>query len=650
MIRYYVLYILIVVSPYIMAQHEDVVRADSLQEVLKREPSERIQVDIQNDLALIYYKSDLKKCLAQAQKALELANKITYDAGEELALSILTRAHRRIGNYSVALEFNLRQLTLGEKLNDTIRLVDGYTSLGNIHLSLKNYAEARRYLRMAFQLGRKLNLENLSALINYYGRVYTLTGEYDSAIYWLKQAYNRETELSLDDHALSYIYTSFGEVYYYKKNYDQSLYYFKTVLELPEEKTTPYGMTSTLNGIALLYLDLKQYTRARDMALRSIEISGKNLYREKTGEAYGILHRIYEKTGDYKNALSYYKLFNITMDSIFSEDKLQYIENLRVYFETEKVAQENEILRKDAELKDVRIKQARYFTLTGLISTASLAVILLFLYQNYRQKKKTNKILSDYNKNLEEQVELRTKELVKTNMELIKQNSQLEQFGYITAHNLRAPVARILGLANIINNKHFSMPADKEMLDKLQLAAKEMDTIIYDLNVILDIKKGIQYSYEEIDLHTRLEKVKNILKEKIKDSNLTIIENFSSAKNCYGIPAYIESIFYNLISNSIKYRAFERDPVIYISAQEQNDKLKIIFKDNGIGMDLPKIKEKMFSLYQRFHDHVEGKGIGLFLVKTQLEAMNGSIEVDSKVNKGTIFYIHIPLKKKDVPL
>lgn len=638
-------YILILLPFAVYGQHSQERLRDSLETILEHMPSDTVKVDVFNELALLAYQDDAKQCLPLALEALELAGNIDYDKGEEKSLSILTRAHRRIGNYSVALEFNLRQINLCEKLQDTLRLIDGYTSLGDIHLSLKNFPEARLYLGKAYQLGNKFNLENLNVIISYYARVFTLTGNYDSANYWLQQAFNRERELSLDDHAISYIYTSLGELQCKKKNFTQALHYYKAALDLPEAQTTPFGMTSTLNGIALVYLETNQVELARQMALKSIDISIKNSYREKTGEAYGILYRLYEKTGDYKNALSYYKLFNLTNDSIFSEDKLQYIENLRVYFETEKVAQENELLRKNAELKDVRIKQARYFTITGLISTAALAVVLLFLYQNYRQKKKTNKILSDYNKNLEEQVELRTRELVKTNMELIKQNSQLEQFGYITAHNLRAPVARILGLANIINNKHFSMPADKEILDKLQVAAKEMDTIIYDLNVILDVKKGIQYSYEEIDLHERLEKVKNMLKEKIKDCNLTIIENFSALKTCYGIPAYIESILYNLISNSIKYRSLERDPVIYITTQVDADKLKIIFKDNGMGMDLSKIKEKLFSLYQRFHDHVEGKGIGLFLVKTQLEAMNGSIEVDSKLNKGTIFHLILPLKK-----
>lgn len=621
---------------------------DSLTSLLNTSLADTARVDIFVRLAFLHYNTDIRTCLGYGQQAMELANAIHYITGEERALSILNNAQRMVGHFSVALEFNLRQITLIEKLKDTLRLIDGYTSLGNIYIDIENFQEAKHYFNKAYELGKKHEVENLSSIMNFSARAYTRTGEYDSAIYWIGTALEREKKTSQNDHTLSYIYNNMAEAYFYKQDYRQAIRHYTLAKNLPAGKTSPFGMTYTLNGLAQAYLELKNYGQAKEAALKSIAISQSHSYRNQTKESYRILHRIYERSGDYENALEYYKLFNLHEDSIFSEDKLQYIENLRIYFETEHVAQENELLRKDAELKDVRIKQSEYFSVIAMISAVSLAVILLFLYQNYRQKQNTNKILSDYNKNLEHQVDVRTRELVKTNMELIRQNGQLEQFGYIIAHNLRAPVARILGLANIINNKNFSMPTDKGILDKLQFAARELDTIIYDLNVILDIKKGIQYSYEEINLAQRLEKVKSILKDKIKDSNLTIVEDFEQTLTCYAIPAYIESILYNLISNSIKYKSAERAPVVQISGKRHHDNFILEVKDNGIGIDLTKTKEKIFSLYQRFHDHVEGKGIGLFLIKTQADAMNGSIEIASEVGLGTSFKIQLPLKKVNV--
>jgi signal transduction histidine kinase len=272
-----------------------------------------------------------------------------------------------------------------------------------------------------------------------------------------------------------------------------------------------------------------------------------------------------------------------------------------------------------------------------------MAGAVSFLLYGYRQKKKANQLLAEYNKNLETQVDERTKELVKTNFELIRQNNQLEQYGYITAHNLRAPVARILGLTSLLNMNSYDPLTDKHIIEKLQHTVSELDTIIHDMNAILDVKSGVENVYELVDLHDKLDKVKSILKESITNTETTIEENFSAARSCVSIPAYIESIFYNLVSNAIKYRSPDRKPVINIKSEVKDHELELVVSDNGIGIDPNQAKDKLFNLYQRFHTHVEGKGIGLFLVKSQVDALNGKIEMESSVNKGTTFRIFLPL-------
>ena len=105
----------------------------------------------------------------------------------------------------------------------------------------------------------------------------------------------------------------------------------------------------------------------------------------------------------------------------------------------------------------------------------------------------------------------------------------------------------------------------------------------------------------------------------------------------------MHSIFFNLIFNSIKYRQLDTTPVIKIKSELIEGKIKISFKDNGIGIDLTKYGDKIFGLYKRFHFHVEGKGIGLFMVKTQIETLGGTIGVESKQGEGTGFIIEFPL-------
>jgi signal transduction histidine kinase len=104
----------------------------------------------------------------------------------------------------------------------------------------------------------------------------------------------------------------------------------------------------------------------------------------------------------------------------------------------------------------------------------------------------------------------------------------------------------------------------------------------------------------------------------------------------------MQSIFFNLIQNSIKYKHPLRKPVIHITSNSDESYITITFSDNGIGIDLQKFKEKVFGLYKRFHTHIDGRGMGLFLVKNQVEAMKGTISIDSIVDTGTVFTVTIP--------
>ncbi len=616
---------------------------DSLLLLLQKNLPDSTRTNVLLELSQSLYNVDLKKSLFYAEEAHNLANEKNFDKGVQHSLSILSRIQRRMGNFSIAIEYNIKELSIARERKDTEGMIDSYTTMGNIYSSLENYDDAKENLSNAYTLAQSTNQQSLVNIMNFMGRNYGKMHQYDSAEYWILRALEQEKKFPQKGYSLSYIYNNLAEIYFYKKEYNKTIKYYSLSRNLPENKKSPFGKTFTLNGLARTYKDLGKYDEAIKAAEESIEISRKFSYRDKTKESYGILYEIYQEANDFKNALINYKQFNLYQDSIFSEDNLQYIENLKIQYETERVTTENELLKKDAELKDAYLAQQKNLTIVGSFALLSLIGAMLFLFYGYRQKKKRNQILAEYNKNLETQVEQRTKELVKTNLELIRQNNQLEQYGYITAHNLRSPVARILGLTNILNIDKFDPTVDRHILDKLQLTANELDTIIYDMNAILDVKSGIKNSYEIVDFHERLEKIRSILKESITNTQTTIEADFSAVKSCFSIPAYIESIFYNLISNAIKYRSPKRNPEIKIRSNIKGEKLELTFSDNGIGMDLSKMKDRIFSLYQRFHDHVDGKGMGLFLVKTQVEALNGNINIESTVNKGSTFSITIPL-------
>lgn len=250
-----------------------------------------------------------------------------------------------------------------------------------------------------------------------------------------------------------------------------------------------------------------------------------------------------------------------------------------------------------------------------------------------------NEVLRMHTENLEVEVKKKARDLYVSNQELVSHNNQLQQFSFITAHNLRSPVARILGLINLLHLPYVDDQEREFILYQIQKTGYDLDQVIKDLSVILDIKKGLTENYEAISIIETITKVKALLQTELERNNVQLTVTVDIEDIVLGLTAYLESIFFNLLSNAIKYRSPERLPHITISTKKSEDHISIIISDNGLGIDLENYENKLFGMYQRFHFHTEGKGLGLHLVKTQVESMGGKISVESKLNIGTTFTI-----------
>lgn len=227
----------------------------------------------------------------------------------------------------------------------------------------------------------------------------------------------------------------------------------------------------------------------------------------------------------------------------------------------------------------------------------------------------------------------------KITADLMQHNNDLEQFTYIVSHNLRAPVANILGLADILKNHDDDLDSvtKKEVVERVYTSIKNIDTIIKDLNQILQARKPIEGKKEKVDFESLLIAVKTSVRISISNENVKFDCDFSAADSMFTTRSYLYSIFYNLTSNSIKYRKTDVPAFINIKSQKIGDTIELRFKDNGKGIDLEKNKENLFGLYKRFDTTVEGKGMGLFMVKTQVAALGGTIEIKSELGEGTEF-------------
>lgn len=250
--------------------------------------------------------------------------------------------------------------------------------------------------------------------------------------------------------------------------------------------------------------------------------------------------------------------------------------------------------------------------------------------------------LIDIKDNLEEKVGERTADLNKLNQQLLNKNQQLEQFTFIISHNLRAPIARIKGLIDVLPGKDFD-PITNETLQRLDGCAENMERVFSDLSTILGAGKSLQQAREEVDFIQEIENIFDTLLPSIQDKNLEIAKPVHNSFVVKTIPSYANSILHNIIENAVKYSDSSKEsPFIKIVLETIQDFYLVSISDNGIGIDLEIASNKIFRMYQRFNNSHPGQGFGLFLVKTQIEAIGGKIELESDLGKGTTFKLYFP--------
>lgn len=261
--------------------------------------------------------------------------------------------------------------------------------------------------------------------------------------------------------------------------------------------------------------------------------------------------------------------------------------------------------------------------------------------------KEANRLISEQqeklvksNEVLEERVKETNADLIKTNDELVRHNNELRQFSYTVSHNLRGPVARLLGLTDLFS-KPISAEEREIIAQMIRKSGYELDEVLRDLSLIIDIRNDLYQVREKISFEEEYQKTRSILGDQIHPT-YKIEVDFDKAPFVFSLRAMIQSILYNLLSNAIKYRNPEKELQISIKTVSSENNIILSVTDNGLGFNLEGQRENLFKLYRRFHTHVDGKGLGLYLVKTQVDTLGGKIEIETEINRGTTFTVTLP--------
>lgn len=220
-----------------------------------------------------------------------------------------------------------------------------------------------------------------------------------------------------------------------------------------------------------------------------------------------------------------------------------------------------------------------------------------------------------------------------------EQNKRLLNFSYIVSHNLRSHTSNIQSISSLIESSE-SEEERYELINMLQNVSNTLNETMLNLNEVVNIQTNINLIIERLSLNENINKILKILSEQIQFKKAIVQNNVAPDVFVNYNPAYLESILLNFISNALRYSHSLRTPTISLKSYTENGKTVLEIADNGIGIDLKKYGDKLFGMYKTFHQNPDSKGIGLFITKNQIDAMDGNVTVESEPNIGTTFKIY----------
>ncbi|GAA4315240.1 hypothetical protein GCM10023149_11760 [Mucilaginibacter gynuensis] len=300
-----------------------------------------------------------------------------------------------------------------------------------------------------------------------------------------------------------------------------------------------------------------------------------------------------------------------------------------------------EDLEKDLDLLNKLIKgevhhyqmEKRYFHKNGSVIWALLSVSLV-RDERGNPLHFVSQIQDITDKKLQE-------EQIKATLDVVNhQNERLLNFAYIVSHNLRTHSGNFQSLIDMVNDPETEPDEKTHLLKLLQNVSTQLSDTIVNLNDVVSIQTS-NLKKASINLNSYIERTIDVVAGDVSKHRVIIKNNVDPAAEVLYHPAYLESILLNFVTNSIRYRHPERQPEIIINLTDTVGGRVLTVADNGLGIDLARHGKNLFGMYKTFHGNKEARGVGLFITKSQVEAMGGKIDVESKVDEGTTFRVFV---------
>ncbi len=566
-------------------------------------------------------KQNIEKATEYYTEAIKIASEYNIEERLVFLYNNLGNIYTSTSQFDMAIDNYLKSLQYARRVENINEQAIALNNIGLINYKLGNFEEAIAYYLDALEIRQANDLyEDINTTYINLALCYNAIGNHQEAINAFNSVLNNVSD---SDKAITIdAYFGLGKTHFDQNRNMEAERFFKLAHDLAESNGETKKLSSIEYYLAYIYFRNNNVSKALLFLNRSQEKAKKINSWERLKNNYELFSNIYENNSDYLHAYSNLKQFVAYKDSIFNE---QLAEKFKDAFVSYQESISDEII----EGQQQSIKKGRQYAFLLGLSLVFATVVVILLYRNNQYRRRMNEKLDGLVKD-------RTNELINTNEKLIKSRKELNNFLYKTSHDIRGPIATLMGLTNLTRLEYPNENIDF-FLRKIDSTAEHLNEIINRLTIISHISTQ-PVTIEKINLYELIHK---IIKE--CESQYSRKIQFKIKGNppdfIHSDKVLMEYILQSLLNNSYKYsKDEEANPYIELKVTAEPE-LSITITDNGIGIQ-KKYADKIFDLFFVANETDHGAGIGLYQAMLAVERLQGSISL-KRLSKPTVFKVSL---------
>jgi two-component system NarL family sensor kinase len=534
---------------------------------------------------------------------------INNQYGKACAINNIGLLYAGDGKYTKALGNYFAALKIFEKENKDADVASAFNNIGSVYADLTKYHLAFNYYFKSVAINQKNNdQEELAANYTNIASSFREYGNLDSSMFYIKKSIVIE-QASNNQFGLGKLYNNLGNAYVDKLEYEKALYYLFEALKIRTALNEQFGQSSTLYNIAAAYSSLNQNAKAKEYALKAHKIALELNHYKMLRKTSMMLFFLYNKTKEYEKAVQYVDLAMEARDSVLNEESSRNISELEVKYKSEKQALEIEKQTLALNNAHLEIEQKRSTIIILLIAATLVLIIGIGIYNRYRHKQQR-----EFDAQLLSEQGLRNKAIIEAE----------ERERIRIARELHDGIGQQLSAAKMNLSAFESKVSEQDkdtyqtMIQLVDDAVKEVRTVSHNMMPNALIRSGL------------VSAVRDFINKLSVTDKLKIDLEIIGLNN--RLESTTETILYRVlqecVSNIIKHA---QASMVSIQLVKHTDHLNILIEDNGNGFDTKKINQF--------------EGIGLKNILSRVQFLNGTIEFDSTLGRGTTVIIDIPVKE-----